>query len=138
MDIRQNDTKEGLITILATDNLTDKEGFLVKIENATPVPGQAALPDDNADFCLFVVSAGGAAGAYVDLQPLSPNRNVRVKTSGIIAAGEEVLLQAPGGTVITRTGAAADTYFSPGIAEEDCASGGFVKIRPFPHIVVVP
>lgn len=140
MSETQSNTKQGLIPVLANEDLTGKEGYLVKIVDAANTP-KAALPTDEADETPYIVAKGGAADSYVDLLPLDPARNMRVYAKGAGNAGERLVHADPAtaadkGKVETLP-ADADTYFSPGIAEEDWEDGQLVKFRPMPKEIVV-
>lgn len=134
----QSNTKRGLIVLPAFDDLTAKEGYLVKIVDDSNV-AKAALPDDEADETLYIVETGGAADADVQLLPLDPGTNMRAVATGTGNAGERLALADPAANAgeVETLSATADTYFSPGIAEEDFVDGQLVRFRPAPKEIVV-
>ncbi len=133
---KQTNTIEGDLVATASGAIT--EGYLVKITTDTSDNKmRVILPTDVADVTPFVALETVADGANVAIRPLSPNRSVRVVADGAIVAGVPVYLSGTFGKVVTSTGAGSDTYWSPGIAETDVASGGLVLIRPVGRTVVV-
>jgi hypothetical protein len=135
MNASQSDTREGLVPFLASVNLTDKEGYVVKLVDATGV-AKVALPTADADPVQFVIEDGDAAGEMVGCIPLSAHRNVRCKASGAIAGGIAVVVE-NGGKVKTITGLGSGTYFVVGYAEEDAVDGQLFRVRPMPRIHTV-
>lgn len=126
----QTNVKSGPIILSSADDLTAKNGYLVKIKNDS---GKAkfALPDLETDLALFVVVDGGDTTTAA--LPLSPERNVRLKLSGTCVPGDVLVLATPNGTidgmvkVLPSTGG---TYRGLAIAEEVGADGQLVKARP--------
>jgi hypothetical protein len=132
----QSNTVEGDISFIADGAIT--EGYLVKSSTVASGEARVTLPTDVADECLYIALETAATGARVNCRPLSPHLNSRVIAGATIAAGVRVYLSgATFGKVVTSTGAGADTYFSPGIAEEEATAGGYIRIRPCPRVVVV-
>lgn len=126
----QTNVKSGPIILSSADDLTAKNGYLVKIKNDS---GKAkfALPDATTDLALFVVVDGGDTTTAA--LPLSPDRNVRLKLSGTCVPGDVLVLATPNGTidgmvkVLPSTGG---TYRGLAIAEEVGVDGQLVKARP--------
>lgn len=126
----QTNVKSGPIILSSADDLTAKNGYLVKIKNDS---GKAkfALPDLETDLALFVVVDGGDTTTAA--LPLSPDRNVRLKLSGTCVPGDVLVLATPNGTidgmvkVLPSTGG---TYRGLAIAEEVGVDGQLVKARP--------
>lgn len=111
-----------------TDDLTDKEGYLVKVTDSTGSRVGVDLLDDPADIPIGVVENGAAAGADVDVRLLKPGDVLRIRNgASAIVRGDEVLSNT-GGTVLPRTGAGADDYRIVGIALEDCPANGTVLV----------
>lgn len=131
----QSNTHEGDVAFTANGAIT--EGYLVKLSTQASGQTRVILPTDVADECPFVALETVADGAEVDLRPLEPGISVRLIAAGTIAAGDRVYLSGTFGKVVTSSGASADTYFSPGIAETDATSGGYVRVRVMPRVVVV-
>lgn len=135
----QGDTKAGDINVIAKDNLTGLEGYLVKLTSVGDAT-QAALPNSQRDLALFVIGSGDAAGNNVAIEAPS-NTNFRVKAKGAGNAGDVLVLADPStaadaGRVIALP-VTPGVYFSPGIAEEDFAEGQLVLARPLPRLVSV-
>ena len=129
----QSNTREGDLPVLAGEDLTGMEGRLVRVANDSGVL-KAYLPDDVADRVLFVLTEGAEAGEYATLRPLSPHRNVRVRINGSCNPGDRLTLAAIDGTndgkCASLEGAAADTYFYWGVAEEAGQDEQLVLARP--------
>ena len=92
----QTNVKSGPIILSSADDLTAKNGYLVKIKNDS---GKAkfALPDATTDLALFVVVDGGDTTTAA--LPISPERDVRLKLSGTCNPGDVLVLAVPDGTV---------------------------------------
>lgn len=133
--IIQSNTQDGDLSLIADGTVT--EGYLVKLSTVESGQTRVILPTDVADECPFVALETAADNAAVDLRPLTPGQSVRLIAAGTIAGGDRVYLSATFGKVVTATGAGADTYFSPGIAETDATAGGYVRVRVMPRVVVV-
>jgi hypothetical protein len=125
-----SNTKDGPIVVVAGDTLTSKEGYLVKLVNASGV-AKAYLPAALTDAAMYVVLEGGAAGAKVTLLPLSSGRNVRVVAkSTSIVAGDKVVAYASGSEGKLTEYSSGDAFIV-GIAEEvGDTDGQQVLIRP--------
>ena len=126
----QSNTKEGALVLPAGDDLTGKEGYIVKILNDGGTP-KANLPDAVTDPALYVVLEGGAAGEDVTIEPLTPGRNFRaVANSTTIVAGDKLVAFASShaGELTEHT---AGDAFIVGIAEETGDTAGQeVLFRP--------
>ena len=131
----QSNTIEGDVSLIANGAVT--EGYLVKLSTVSAGESRVILPTDVADECPFVALDTAADGGTVSLRPITPGQSVRLIADGAIAGGVRVYLSGTWGKVVTSTGAGADTYFSPGIAETDATSGGYVRVRVMPRVVVV-
>ena len=129
----QTNTRHGDLTFPSYEDLSGKEGRLVKLVNSSGV-AKVALPDDVADRCLFVLIDGGdASGDHVVVRPLEPARNIRVPLSGTCNPGDRMTLAAIDGSLDGKAAAltaAADTYWVFGLAEEAGVDGQDVLIRP--------
>lgn len=118
--------------------LTDKEGYLVKLADQGTQP-EVLLPTDEADVCQYLVVDGGALDTDSEVLPLCDGAQIRIKANGTGNAGDILALATIGtnaGEVETLP-ADADTYFSPGFAEEDFVDGQLVKCRVFKQTIVV-
>ncbi len=131
MNPTQSNSREGIVPFLANENLTDKEGYLVKLVDAAG-RAKVGLAAADSDQVQFVLVNGAASGSPVDCQPLCANRSVRCVASGAIAGGVAVAVK-NGGKVQTITGLGAGTYFIVGYAEEDAVDGQLVLVRPMPR-----
>lgn len=140
MSIKQSNTRAGMLPLIALASLVGKEGFLVEVVNTAGV-ANVQVPNALTDLALYVVEAGSAAGAFSDVIPLEPGRNMRAVAKGAILPGAVLILADPATAAdqgkVRSIIATAGTYFSPGIAEEVAADGGLVRFRPFPRLVVV-
>jgi len=128
----QSNTQAGQIVLNSSENLQDKEGYLVKIINTSNV-AKFALPDAETDLALFVITDGGGKDENTAALPLSPDRNVRLKLSGTCVPGDVLVLADIDGTVdgmVKVLPAVGGTYRGLAIAEEVGADGQLVKARP--------
>ena len=128
----QSNTQTGQIVLPANEELTGKEGLLVKIVNNTNSP-RFALPDAVTDLALFVLTDGDEAGKSVAALPLSPDRNVRIRISGTCVPGEVLVLAAINGTLdgmVKKLPTAGGTYRGIAIAEEVGVDLQLIKARP--------
>jgi hypothetical protein len=131
VDNIQSNTKTGRIRVIAGDTLTSKEGFLVKIANSSGTP-KAYLPGALTDVANYVVIEGAAAGSYVTIEPLTPDRQVRVvANSTSFVAGDKVVAYASSHEGKATEYAGSSPAFIVGIAEESGATAGaYLLIRP--------
>lgn len=128
----QSNTQAGQIVLNSSEDLQDKEGYLVKIINTSNV-AEFALPDAETDLALFVITDGGDEDENTAALPLSPDRNVRLKLSGTCVPGDVLVLATPNGKVdgmVKVCPAIGGTYRGLAIAEEVGADGQLVKARP--------
>lgn len=135
----QLDTIRGPRTAIAGDNLTDKEGYVCKLSNASGTP-KAYLPDDVADEVTYVILSGAAAGERVELAPLEPGQQFRAILDGTCVTGDQITLAAINGTKdgkVVKLPASADTYERVALAEESGVDGGAVLLRYKPKQVIV-
>lgn len=128
----QSNTQAGQIVLNSSEDLQDKEGYLVKIIDTSNV-AEFALPDAETDLALFIITDGGDEDEYTAALPLSPDRNVRLKLSGTCVPGDVLVLATPNGTIdgmVKALPADSGTYRGIAIAEEVGADGQLVKARP--------
>jgi len=133
MGMSQSDVRVGSFRVLAGEDLTGKEGFLVKLAHDTGVP-EVKLPAAIADYALYVVINDGADAEPVDVMPLEAGVNVRVPLKGTCNPGD-VLVLADTGTAadkgkVRALPSAGGTYRGLAVAEEKGADGQLVLCRP--------
>lgn len=144
MNPTQSNCQQGKIkNIKAGADLTDLEGYLALIVAVANV-GVAKLPAAITDVPGFIIDESGASGAEVSLDPLSPDRQYRVKGKGVIAPGAAMVLAAIAGSDAGKARqlpVAAGTYRVILRCEETAPTvdGQFVLCRPSPEgNIVVP
>ena len=125
----QSNVQEGDFQVIAYESLTDKEGYLVKLVDDSNVL-EAALPDDPADICPFVVIEGAAAGSYVTLRPLYGNQQVRIRLNGTASPGDLVYPLADG----TNDGKCAAVGSTP---DEICVHGIALEVGVDEQLLLV-
>ena len=131
----QNDTREGRFEVLAGEDLTGKEGCLVKLTHDTGIP-EVILPNDVADVADYLLIDGGADGTSVTVEPLERHSAVRVRLDGTCNPGDELTLAAIDGTTdgqVRTLPVAADTYFVILRAEEKGVDGQLLLCRLLPN-----
>ena len=129
----QSDTRTGDFRCLAGEDLTGMEGRVLKLTHDGGV-AEAVLPSDNGDYALWVLLNGAVDGENVDVRPLAPCRNVRLKLKGACNPGD-VLVPADVGTagdrgMVRALPADAGTYRGLCVAEEAGVDGQLVLARP--------
>ena len=135
----QTGTVQGKFPINSGIALTGLENRLVKMADGGSIP-EVLLPTDVADLALYVVEEGGALDEDSVVMPLEAGKQVLIRANGTGSAGAVLALCAVGGSDVGKVetiSASADTYFSPGIAEEDFVDEQLVKVRVFPRLIVV-
>ena len=129
----QTDTRVGAFRVLAGEDLTDKEGRLVKLTHDAGVP-EVKLPASNDDYALYVLLDDATDAGHADVDPLAAGRNVRVLLKGTCNPGD-VLVLADVGTAadkgkVRALPTAAGTYRGLAVAEEKGVDGQYVLCRP--------
>jgi len=129
----QSNTRVGDIRVAAGEDLTGKEGFLVKMTHDSSVP-EVLLPTASGDYALYVVIEGAADTENVSLRPIEAGRNSRVKLDGTCDPGD-VLVLADVATAVDKGKLRAlpedaGTYRGLAIAEEAGVDGQLVLARP--------
>ena len=129
----QSNTRVGDIPVLAGEDLSDKEGRLVKMTHDSGV-AEVVLPTANSDYALYVLIEGAADAENVSVRPIEAGRNVRLRLNGTCNPGD-VLVLADTGTAadkgkVRALPAAADTYRGLAIAEEAGVDEQLVLARP--------
>ena len=129
----QSNTRVGDIRVAAGEDLTGKEGLLVKMTHDSGVP-ELKLPAANTDYALYVVIEGVADTVTASVRPLEAGRNLRLRLNGTCNPGD-VLVLADVGTAadigkVRTLPAAAGTYRALAIAEEAGVDEQLVLCRP--------
>ncbi|MEI6644641.1 MAG: hypothetical protein WCP12_01235 [bacterium] len=128
----QSNTRAGSFPVLAGEDLTDKEGYLVKMTHDTGVP-EIKLPAAITDITPYVVGEGAADTALASVTPIVPERNTRLKLKGTCNPGDQLVLAAIAGSdagMVRLIPTAGGTYRVIAIAEEAGVDGQLVLCRP--------
>jgi hypothetical protein len=129
---KQSNTRVGKFSVLAGEDLTDKEGYLVKMTHDTGVP-EVKLPAAITDITPYVVGDGAEDTQLTEVIPLEPDRNVRLKLKGTCNPGDQLVLAAIAGSdagMVRLIPTAGGTYRVIAIAEEAGVDGQLVLCRP--------
>ena len=127
----QSNTKRGPLVVAAGDDLTGKEGYLVKLGNNAGVVS-AYLPTAVTDIANYVVAEGAAPGSPVTLLPLEPGQQVRVVSgASTFVPGDKVVGYAASAAGLASEYTGSGAAFIVGIAEEvGDTVGQYLLIRP--------
>ena len=87
----QSNTRVGDFRVLAGEDLTGKEGCLVKMGHDSGVP-EVTLPAANSDLAVYVLIEDGADGRLVSVRPVQQDRNVRLILKGTCNPGDVMVL----------------------------------------------
>ena len=127
----QSNTQVGDIRVKAGMELTGKEGYLAKMNDAWgPV---VELVKFTGDRPLYVITEGAAVMKLASVRPLDPGRNVRLKLSGTCNPGQvlvAILDDAMSYGLVKALPAEAGTYLGVAVAEEAGIEGQLVLARP--------
>lgn len=128
----QTNVSSGAIRILAGQDLTDKNNYLVKMSHDTGVP-EVVLPTHNSDHARYIVDDENTDGELVSVIPLEPGKTARIILEGTCNPGD-VLVNADVATTADRgmvrvLPAVAGTYRGIAIAEEAGVDGQHVLVR---------
>jgi hypothetical protein len=129
----QSNTRVGDLKFLAGEDLTGKEGLVVKLYSDSNV-AKVGLIVSNAERLAYVLIEGAVAGKYVTVHPWNTDRNVRVTMKDTVYPGNIVVLADP--SVVGDRGKVralpniVGTYRAVGFAEEYGVDGQTVLIRP--------
>ncbi len=135
MNPTQSNTQAGrIVRTTGAASLAGKEGFLALLVLVGAV-GVVQLPAAITDVTPFLVDEGGTAGEPSTIDPLSPDRQYRVKGKGVIQPGAAMVLAAIAGDDAGKARqlpAAAGTYRVLLRCEEEkpTADGQLVLCRP--------
>jgi len=128
----QSNTRVGDIPVLAGEDLTGKEGCLVKLTHDTQVP-EVLLPTAADDYAIYALVEAGEDADLVTVRPLATDRNVRLRLNGTCNPGDVIVPETTGNLGKVRAlPTAAGTYRGIGIAEEAGVDEQLVLVRPYP------
>ncbi len=129
----QSNTRVGDIPVLAGEDLSDKEGRLVKMRHDSGV-AEVLLPTANSDYALYVLIEGAADAASVSVRPIEAGRNIRVRLNGTCNPGDVLVLAdvsvAADKGKVRALPSDAGTYRGLAIAEEAGVDEQLVLARP--------
>ncbi len=129
----QSNTRVGDIPVLAGEDLSDKEGRLVKMTHDSGV-AEVLLPTANSDYALYVLIEGAADAASVSVRPIEAGRNIRVRLNGTCNPGDVLVLAdvsvAADKGKVRALPSDAGTYRGLAIAEEAGVDEQLVLARP--------
>ncbi len=128
----QSNTRVGDFRVLAGEDLTGKESYLVKLTHDSGV-AEVLLPAANSDYALFLVLEAAVDAALVSIRPIEANRSVRLVLDGTCNPGD-VLVLADVATAadkgkVRALPVAAGTYRGLAIAQEAGVDGQMVLSR---------
>lgn len=129
----QTNVKTGDFAVLAGEDLTGKEDYLVKLTHDTGVP-EVLLPTHNSDFAVYLLVEGAEDAENVSVRPLEAGRSMRFKLKDTCNPGD-VLVLADVGTEADKGKVRAlpstpGTYRAIAIAEEAGIDAQLVLGRP--------
>jgi len=130
----QSNTREGDLEFLAGEDLTGKEGYVVKIHSVNGEP-RMKVPTMANDRAVFVLLEGGAEGELVSVRPMDGHRNVRLRLKGVTYPGNVLVLANPAtaadrGMVVDMPNEVG-TRRAVALAEEYGIDGQLVLCRPY-------
>lgn len=129
----QSNTKKGSIAVESNEDLTGKEGYLVKIVNSSGEK-KAALPSAAGDETPYFINDGAASGNISELKPMRPDEQVRLRLNGTCDLWDVIVREDETGAdkgKVRKLPASAGTYTRVGIAEEDGEDEQLLLIRPW-------
>lgn len=135
----QTNVQEGPIQILAGEDLTNKQNYLVKMTHDSGTP-EVVLPTHISDLALYLIidtnytTGVSNDGENVSVRPLEAGKNVRIKLEGTCSPGDVLVLADVSVTadkgMVRKLPTAAGTYRGIAIAEETGVDGQEVLCRP--------
>lgn len=132
----QTNVQNDSIVVLAGEDLTGKQDYLVELYNASNV-AKARVPTTNDVQPLYLLEDDGASGENVSLKPLESGKNIRVEFEGTGSIGALVVLAetsvAGDRGKIRALPSTAGTYRGLGWLEEPAADGQLALIRVSPQ-----
>lgn len=130
----QSDTIEGRLVLPASSDLSAITApRLVALVSDSGV-AKVDLPDALTDDLPYLLLEGAAADAGATVEPLSPDRQIRVEAKDAMAPGDIAVMADPSTAAdkgkVRKLPEAAGTYIQVGIAEATAAAGDWALIRP--------
>lgn len=129
----QNNVRSGRFVVNAAEDLTGMEDRLVELTYSGSTP-EVRLPTSNTARGLYVLIEGGEADTNVTVEPLNPDREVRLVAKGTGNPGDSVCLAdvatAADKGKVRALPAAAATYRVFGILKAACADGDLALVSP--------
>jgi hypothetical protein len=129
----QSNTREGDLQFVAGEDLTGKEGFVVKIHSVDGEP-RMKVPTLANDRALYVLVEAGKEGELVSVRPMDGRRNVRLRLKGATSPGNVLVLADPGTAadrgMIRDLPNVVGTHRAVAVAEESGEDGQLVLCRP--------
>jgi hypothetical protein len=139
MNSNQGDTRTGQIPLNCGEDLTGKEGHLVKLADGGNI-AEALLPTAITDITPFVCVSSGTLDTLGQFQPFTGEKNHQVRTKGTGSAGDQLVLADTGTAAdkgkLRKLPATTGTYRVLAIAEADFVDGQLLKVRPIPFLSV--
>jgi len=129
MNYVQSNTKTGAFQVASASDLTGKEGYLVKMTDASGTP-KVDVPAAQTDFAQYVV-ANVLSSTLVEVIPLTAGTQVRLSVSGTAIVSGSKLVGYGGTAAGLAFPWASGAAFISAVAEESAGTAlGFVKARP--------
>jgi len=133
---KQSNVKQGPIQVLAGEDLSGLEGYLVELYNNSGVAA-ARVPQSVDTQPLYVLDDDGDEGEHVTLIPLDPGQQFRIKMEGTGSVGDIVVLAdtsvAADRGMVRALPADAGTYRGLGWLEEAAVDGQLALCRILPQ-----
>ena len=129
MNYVQSNTKTGAFQVASASDLTGKEGYLVKMTDASGTP-KVDVPAAQTDFAQYVV-VNVLSSALVEVLPLTDGSQVRLVASGTAFVSGSKLVGFGGTAAGMAFPWASGPAFISAVAEESAGTAlGYVKSRP--------
>lgn len=130
----QSNTRKGVLSFVAGEDLTGMEDRCVKLSHDTGRP-VVVLPTNHRDYVPYVLVEDASTGELVSVAPLTPEQNVRVVLKGECNPGEILVLADPSeaedrGKVRALPVNISDHYSAIMAAEESGVDGQHLLARP--------
>jgi hypothetical protein len=136
----QSNIQKGPIRLPANADLTGMEDRMVKIVSDSGV-AEVSLPAANTDECPHICLVGAAAGALVDIEPVTPEKQFRCITKDALVPGTRVCLAdvatAADKGKVRALPTAAGTYRVFATAEASAGAGSLALLRKTDAVSVV-
>ena len=132
----QTNVQQGAIVVVAGEDLSSKEGYLVELYNDAGT-AKARVPTSNDVQQLYLLDDDGESGANVTLLPLESGKSFRIEFEGTGAIGDIVVLAdtavAGDRGKVRELPTAAGTYRGLGWLEEAAVDGQQALVRCSPQ-----